>query len=432
MDTLFSGVTAVMTDEDCGILENACVLVSGGKIVSVSPARPAAFSGREIDGTHKVLLPALTNAHTHVPMTLLRGYADGYDLQTWLNDYIFPAEARLDGRAVRAGAALAAAELLAGGTGSVSDMYYFCDDIVTTLVSAGLCANIARGATHFGGDFDPETHPACIELRELYDRWHNRNDGQIKIDACIHGEYTSDDRLWRYIAGFGREHGLGMHVHLSETRAEHEACLARHGKTPAAVFEDAGVWLPGSIAAHCVWVSDEDIALLCARGVTAVHNPISNLKLGSGVAPVPKLLRAGVNVALGTDGASSNNAEDMFGEIRAAALIHNGVNLDPTALSARDVLKMATVNGAKAQRRNSGVVRAGMEANLILVDFDKPHLTPCHSVVSNLVYAARGSDVCLTMVRGNVLYENGAWLTIDMEKVNWELSHYAVPKILGQ
>jgi 5-methylthioadenosine/S-adenosylhomocysteine deaminase len=432
MDTLFSGVTAVMTDEDCGILENAYVLVSEGIISSVSPTRPASFSGREIDGTRRVLLPALTNAHTHVPMTLLRGYADGYDLQTWLNDYIFPAEARLDSRAVRTGAALAAAELLACGVGSVSDMYYFCNDIIEELVSAGLTANIARGATHFGGAFDPETHQACAEMRALYDRWHNYNDGQIKIDACIHGEYTSDERLWRYMADFGRERGLGMHVHLSETKTEHEACLKRYGKTPAAVFEDAGVWLPGSIAAHCVWVSDEDIALLCARGVTAVHNPISNLKLGSGVAPVPKFLRAGVNVALGTDGASSNNAGDLFGEIRAAALIHNGVSLDPAALSAGDVLKMATVNGAKAQRRNAGVLRAGAEANLILLDFDKPHLLPCHSVVSKLVYGARGSDVCLTMVRGNVLYENGAWRTIDMEKVNWEISHYAVPKILGR
>ncbi|MGI6498469.1 MAG: amidohydrolase family protein [Oscillospiraceae bacterium] len=431
MDTLFSHVAAVLMDDAGTILTDAYVQVSGKQIVFVGQERPEPFEGREIDGTGKVLMPGLVNAHTHVPMTLMRGYADGYDLQTWLNDYIFPAEARLDARAVRAGTALGLAEMIASGIASFSDMYYFCDEIVEETLKAGLCANISRGTTQFSPGFDPEKSKACQEMRALVSRWHGYGDGQIQVDVSIHGEYTSYDRVWRYLADYAMEHRLGMHVHCSETKQEHEGSLERNGKTPAQALDECGVWNTRAVAAHCVWAEPEDIALFARRGVTVAHNPVSNLKLGSGVAPVPAFLQAGVNVALGTDGVSSNNSHDLLEEVKLAAILHKGTTQSPQAVSPLEALKMATVNGARAQGRNSGRIAVGCDASLILLDFRRPHLIPCHDVASNVVYAARGNDVVMNMVRGTIIYENGTFHTIDLEQVVWEVEHYATKTVFG-
>ena len=238
--------------------------------------------------------------------------------------------------------------------------------------------------------------------------------------------------MWEYLGRYAADHKLGMQVHLSETRSEHLECMARHaGKTPFAVLDDYGVWQNGGVAAHCVWVSQDDMEGMVRRGVTAVHNPVSNLKLASGVAPVPRLLQAGVNVALGTDGVASNNSHDMFEEIKLAALLHKGVSRDPTAVSARQALAMATVNGAKALGRNTGRIAPGLDADLILVDFTHPGLTPCHDPEENLVFSAHGSDVVMNMARGKVIYENGAFLTLDLEDIRAQLEGYALPRIFG-
>ena len=433
MNTLFEHVTVVTMNDQAQVLEDAYVLVLDEIIWSVGTKPPKGDFDRVIDGRGKVMLPGLVNAHTHVPMSLLRGYADGYDLQTWLNDYIFPAEDRLDSRAVRAGTDVALAELIACGVTCFADMYYFCDDIIERTLEAGLSANIARGITCFDESaFDPQTYPPFAEQRALLDRWQGAENGRILIDACVHGEYTSFPRLWREQAAWAKENGLGMHVHLSETKPEQEACLGRWGKTPAQVLDEAGIWDVPAIAAHCVWLTPEDRKLLAARGVTAVHNPVSNLKLGSGVADVPALLAEGVNVALGTDGASSNNNLDLFEEIKLAAILHKGVQRDLTAVSAYQALEMATARGARALRRNAGQVAPGRDADLILVDFNRPGLTPCHDVISNLVYSARGSDVVLTMARGRVLYEAGDWKTIDVPKALAEAADYGAPLVAGK
>ena len=430
MDILFSHATAVLMDRAGTVLNDAYVQVSGKQIVFVGTERPEAFSGREIDGTGKVLMPGLINSHTHIPMTLMRGYADGYDLQTWLNDYIFPAEARLDARAVRAGTALGLAEMIAAGITSFSDMYYFCDEIIEETVKAGLCANISRGITQFSPEFDPEMQAGCREMRNLVSKWHKYHDGQILVDVSIHGEYTSYDRVWRYLADYAAEHQLGMHVHCSETRSEHEGSLKRNGKTPAQALDQYGVWNTRAQAAHCVWVEPEDIALFAQKGVTVVHNPASNLKLGSGIAPVSAFLKAGINVALGTDGVSSNNNHDLWEEIKLAALLQKGVCQNAQAVSPLEALHMATANGAKAQGRNSGQIAPGC-ADLILVDFTHPNLIPCHDVISNLVYAARGSNVVVNMAGGTIIYENGVFHTIDLERIIWEVEHYALQTVFG-
>ena len=429
MNILISHATVLCMDEANTVLSDGFVLVKGREIAYVGPIRPAEAVDREINGTGKVLMPGFVDCHTHLTMSLMRGYGGGHDLQTWLNDYIFPVEAKLDSRAVRAGTALALAEAISCGITSVSDMYYFCDNIIAEVVKSGISANIARGATVFTDDFDPHTYPACAESVALAETWHNYNDGQIKIDACIHGEYTSNPKLWAWMADFAGKYGLQMHVHLSETKSEHTACLQRWGKTPAAVFEEYGLWNTPAIAAHCVWTTPEDWEIFKRHGVTAVHNPASNMKLASGAAPAAAMLDAGVNVALGTDGMSSNDNHDMFEEMKLAALLARVSSMDPMALSDTAVLKMATVNGAKAQGRNAGVVKAGAQADLILVDFRSPNLQPCHDVSANLIYSAHGSNVCMNMARGSVIYENGNFLTLDLDEIYREVERYAIPKL---
>lgn len=431
MDTLFSNVTVVTMDEELRVLFSAFVGVTDGKISYVSRKAPQEQPKKIINGEGMVLMPGLINCHTHLAMSPLRGYADDVELSTWLNDYIFPREDRLDGRCVKAATLLSLAECLRFGTTSVSDMYYFCDEIAEAVAQSGIKANLSRAVTFFGEDFDFEKDHRCQEMVALKEKWHNFDNGRIKVEASIHGEYTSDYRVWDAVSEYAINEGIGMHVHLSETKAEHESCKERYGLTPAQVLDCHHVFDVPAIAAHCVWLEPEDMRLLARRKVSAVHNPSSNLKLASGCAKVEDMIRAGMNVALGTDSSASNNNLDMFKEIRAATLMAKGVSLDPKALPAQAAVMMATVCGARAQHREAecGMIKVGMDADLILLDFTQPHLMPCHSVLSHLAYAVSGSDVVMTMVRGEILYAAGKYLTIDLDAVVKELAEYVMPKL---
>ena len=433
MSILFQNVIAVMTDEAGSVLKNAFVAVEGETISYVGTEKPEGTFDRVIDGNgKKILMPGLVNCHTHLPMTVLRGYGGGCDLQTWLNQYIFPAEDKLDARAARAAAGLALCEMIAGGVTCYADMYFFCDEIIEETLKAGLSANIARGVSVFTPDFDFDTYYSTKELKELVARWDGYNHGQIRIDASVHGEYTSYPAVWRAIADYAKEKNIGMHVHASETKSEHEGCLERHGCTPIAALAKEGVFDVRAIAAHCVWATEEDMDLLREKGVSAVHCPASNLKLGSGVAPVPDLMKHGVNVALGTDGVSSNNSHDMVEEIKLAAILHNGVRHDPLAVLPLQALQMATRNGAKALgRTNTGVIEQGRIADLLLLDGETPNMIPCHSAVENLAYAASRADIRMNMARGKVIYENGEFLTMDIERIRREIEDYAMPLVFG-
>ena len=433
MSVLFENATAVLMDEKNTVLEGAFVAVEEDKISYVGAERPQGTFEEVIDAAGKVLMPGLVNAHTHVPMTLMRGYGDGNNLQDWLNKFIFPVEDKWDGRAIRSAAALGLAEMIMSGTTCLADMYMFCDEICQEVAAAGINANIARGVTAFDPAADFSTWTSCVETRELVDKWHGYNNGQIRVDACLHGEYTSFSapRIWDGVAQYAREKGLGMHIHISETKTEHEECLGRWGMTPVQVLEKHGLWDVRAIAAHCVWTTPDDWAIMAEHGVSAVHNPCSNLKLGSGVAPVIGMRKAGVNVALGTDGVSSNNTTDLFEDMKIAAMLQNGVEHDPLALLPSDALRMATVNGAKALGRNTGRIAAGCDADLILVDFSHVNLMPRHDVISNLVYAAHGCDVYMNMCRGKVIYKDGDFLTIDIDRVKREVEEYALPLLFG-
>mgnify|MGYP000329529643 CR=1 FL=1 len=433
MSVLFQHVTVLTMDPAQPLLKDAYVAVEGTTISFVGTTRPQGEFDRVVDGAGQVLMPGLINCHTHVPMTLMRGYGGGCDLQHWLQEYIFPAEAKLDERAVAAGTALGLAEMIASGVTCIADMYMHTDMVAQRVLSSGISANLSCGGLYFGDpkDFSPDKCSDCRNQEELMQQWHGAGDGQILVDASIHAEYTSSAPLWQWTADFAQKNKLGMHVHISETKLEHEQSLQRHGKTPLAILDQYGVWERGGTAAHCVWVSDEDMDLMARKHVTAVHNPVSNLKLGSGVAQVPKMLEVGVNVALGTDGVSSNNNADLFEEIKLAAMLHKGVSRDPMVVTAHQALEMATVNAARALYRNTGVVAPGKVADLILVDFNRPNLVPCHDVEENLVFSARGSDVSMNMARGKIIYEKGEFLTLDLEKIRSEVEHYALPLIFG-
>jgi len=312
-------------------------------------------------------------------------------------------------------------------------MYMRTGVIAREIVSAGISANLSCGGVYFGApeDFSEDKCGDCANQKALTEEWHGHNDGQILVDASIHGEYTSNAPLWQWMADYAQKHGLRMHVHVSETKSEHADSIARNGKTPIQTLAQYGVWENGGIAAHCVYTTPEDWAVMAAKGITAAHNPYSNLKLGSGIAPVPAMLAAGVNVALGTDGVSSHNSIDPFADLKLAAILHNGVARDPMALTTHTALELATVNGAKALGRNTGVLAPGKVADLILVDFSAPNLTPCHDVEENLVFSAHGSNVCMNMARGSIIYENGTFLTLDLERIRAEVKDYALPKLFG-
>lgn len=431
MSILIHNCTAVLMDEANTVLPRAFVAVEGGKITWVGDRRPVGFFDELIDAEGGILLPGLINCHTHTAMTAMRGYGDGHDLQDWLHNYIFPVEARWDERAIRACTTLGLAEMIASGTTCIADMYMFTGAVAQEVAAAGISANLCCGGVLFDPVFDPKTCHDCVQQEKLAQQWHGYNGGQILFDASIHAEYTSRPELWRWTADFAKANGLGMHVHVSETKKEHEDCIAKYGKTPLQILDQYGVWDVRAIAAHCVWTTPEDWAVMVEKGISPVHNPVSNLKLGSGIAPVPAMKKAGVNVALGTDGVSSNNNLDMVEEMKFAAILHNGASRDPLALLAPDALRMATVNGAKALGRNTGRIAVDCDADLILLDSGRLNLIPCHDPVSNLAYAAHGGDVRMNMARGKVIYKDGDFLTIDIARVKREVAEYAVPLLFG-
>ncbi len=415
--------------ESVGFAGTVNLLVKNDRIAYIGKDVPADKADRVIEGNGNLLLPAFYNAHCHSAMTLFRGYGDDLPLQRWLNERIFPAEDRLTSESVYYGSMLAIAEMLRGGTVSFSDMYFFLDDTARAVEESGVKANLSRSIVSFDPDADLTADSRILEALEVYNRWHGKAEGRIKIDLSLHAEYTNVERCCRYLGELTKECNTGMQLHLSETASEHDACIERHGVTPAKFFEETGVFDSPTTAAHCVWVTDEDIEILARKKVSAAHNPVSNLKLGSGVMPYKKMLDAGVNITLGTDGAASNNRLSVLRELQFAALIHKGNDLDPAVTGAADLIKLATRNGAIAQgREDCGELAVGKKADLVLFDMSAFNNIPCYNFESAVAYSMREDNVLLTMCDGNILYENGAYTTIDEEKLKREaqrvISHY--------
>ncbi|HHX13775.1 MAG TPA: amidohydrolase [Clostridiales bacterium] len=415
---LFRGID--MLDEHFVWQKNVHVGVHGDRIAYIGKELPTGDFGEIYDGSAKLLLPGFFNSHAHTPMVLMRGYGENLALHDWLTTRIFPFEAGLTANDVYYATLLGYAESLRYGIVSTTDMYYFCDEMARAAIETGVKANIGRGVTSFT-DEDLYQSIAFRETKELYENYHESGDGRIKIDISLHAEYTSTPRAVRQLADYARKIDGRMHVHLSETKIEHEECKTRHQKTPAAYFADLGLFDVPTTAAHCVWVEDDDIAILKDKGVTVASNPISNLKLASGICPVHALRAAGVPVALGTDSVASNNSLNFIEEIKAFALLAKQREADPTVVTPVQALQAATRSGALAQgRSDSGLLKTGYRADLAVLDLSGPQLHPVYDMATHVVYSASGSDICLTMVDGKILYRDGLFPTIDMERVRFE------------
>lgn len=429
MDILFKNATVVTVCDEEFVINDCFLGIDNGKITYLSKNEPKIKAKREIDAKGKVIMPGLVNAHTHIPMSALRGFADDFELQEWLFENIFPAEQKLDAKCVEIASALSVAEMISTGTTSITDMYFNEPEVAKVVDFTGIRANLCNASLCFDSEYNHENDNAYKEFIEMYDTYKNHD--RIKIDAGIHGEYTSNKNVWNFWAKTAKEKSVNMHIHVSETMFEHEECKKRHdGKTPTEILNEHGVFDTKANLAHCVFIEENDMKIIAEKNATVVHNPVSNLKLGSGIADIYAYMKNGVNVALGTDGVASNNTHDLFEEIKLSAILAKGKNRDASILKAQDVIKMATINGAFAQNRDDiGQIKIGMNADIIMLDFSNISHTPTHNVLSSIVYNTSGRDVLMTIVGGKILYENGKFTTIDIEKIKQEIENYVIPRI---
>ncbi len=422
---LFSDIDII--DEDFIYRTNQWVGIRKDKIEYVGDKPPLSEGlnewGEIFDGSGKLLAPAFYNTHAHAPMTLLRGYAENLPLQTWLFDRVFPFEAKMTPEDCYWGTLLSCAEMARYGVVSFSDMYYHMDCGARAAIDAGMKMNAADSLLAFGDERLADL-PLKKTCDSLIQDLQGAADGRIVIDAGIHAEYTSNPQAVADMAAYAQQHGLRIQLHLSETRLEHEQCKERRdGLTPLRYFESLGVLNNPVTAAHCVWVDDEDIALMAEKGVFVASNPVSNMKLGSGFAPVASMLEQGVSVCLGTDGMASNNNHDMMQDLYLFALLSKGSTGDPSVITPKQAFYAATRMGALSQgREDCGAIAKGMKADLMVLDVTNPSWTPMTNPLCNLVYAGHGSDVVLTMCDGRVIYRDGAWPLIDVEKAKVEVS----------
>ena len=436
MDTLISNVTAVTMNTKLEVIFGAYIGIENGKIVSIEKKAPEQMPQTIIDGTGMVAIPGLVNCHTHLATASLRCFTDDLGntdaLQTLLQK-----EAKMDSRMAKAAAKMAIAECLRFGVTSVSDLYYYPNATAEAVAESGIKANLALSSYRFidqNEDFDFETDEQCQELVRVTEKWNGYDGGRIKIDAGIYAEYTSNFKLWEGLLGYATEQGLGFQLHLAETQGEVDSCQDRTGMGPGELLNCHNMFSVPTTAAGCAYLDDTERAILGKHRVTAVATPISAYKNGGASTPILKSVKAGMNVALGTGGAIECGNLDLFETMRFAAMDARKESGDPAALPASAALMMATVTGAQAQGRagECGQLAVGMDADIALVDFTAPHLMPCHNIMNGLLWAAKGGDVALTMVRGKILYQNGHFPTIDLNQVVEELTTYAIPKLLAE
>lgn len=416
-------------DENFEIKHNMYVGIEGSRIEYIGSSMPEKDYGRCYEGKGKLLMCGFYNSHGHSPMALMRGYGENLALQDWLNKKIFPFEDKLDSNAVYWGTLLTMAESLRFGIVSTSDMYYFMDDMVAATKDSGMKGNISRAIVNFD-DSDVWQLPSMQEMKRTFEAYHNMDDERIKMDVSIHAEYTSNHLAVEAVSQYGKEVGTRMHIHVSETKSEHEECKKKYRKTPIEYFADLGALDIPTTAAHCVWIEGNDFDILKEKGVTVAVNPVSNMKLASGVCNVTELLKRGINTAIGTDSVASNNSLNFFEEMKYFATAAKMMTGDPTAVTPLQTLYAATRGGALGQgRTDCGLLKKGFRADLIVVDIDKPNMYPVHNLLNNLVYSASGTDIVMTMADGRVLYENGEYMTIDIQRTVRE-AEAATNKIL--
>lgn len=422
------------------LIENAAILpmdspareISRGYIAIVDGVIDAVGEGqsadrdyeRIIDAAGKAALPGFVNAHTHAAMVLLRGYADDQPLMEWLQQKIWPAEAHLAAEDIYWGTRLAIAEMIRSGTTCFNDMYFFMEEVGRAVEETGIRAVLSRGMIGVG----PEAERAFPESREMVRKWHGSAGGRITCNLGPHAPYTCQPDYLARVVDLAAELNIGLHIHLAETLAETDSIRQEYGLSPTAYLEKAGVFSRPVIAAHCVHMDPEDMAILEKHQAGVAHCPESNMKLGSGIAPVHEMLGRGLAVGLGTDGASSNNNLDMLQELRSAAFLQKVKQMDPTVVAAYTALQMATRNGAMALGLGDrvGQLKPGFKADIILIDCRGPHMQPLHSVTANVAYSAQAADVDTVIIDGRIVMEERKILTFDEEETIARASELAM------
>lgn len=417
---IFKNITLI--DENMVPCENMFLATRDNKIEYIGREEPKKDYGRVIDGKNRLLIPAFYNAHTHSPMQLLRGYGENLSLMDWLFKRIFPFEAQLNSNDIYFGALMHTAEMARFGIVGATDMYKDGMSLCRAFADGGVKGNISTGCTCFDDREFSEMHD-YEETLSMISEYKGYDNGRIMPEFSLHAEYTSTPKIVETLANTAKRVGTRMNVHVSETENEVRECKERRdGKSPVKYFADLGFFDVPSTAAHCVHIDDEDIEILKSHRVSVATCPKSNLKLASGVCPADKLLKKGVNLALGTDGTASNNNLNMLEEIKFFALIHKGISADPKIITPAEALYAATRAGALSQgREDCGILKEGFRADIAMLDISDVYMKPVHNILNNLIYSAAGTDVCMTICDGKILYENGEYKAVDIERAEYEV-----------
>ncbi len=394
------------------------LLIKDDVIFEIAPEIDESNVDKVIDATDKILLPGLINTHTHLSMTLFRGLADDLSLDSWLNDHIWPMEANLNGDYCYIGALLGAVELIKSGTTTFSDMYFYMEDVARAVDEAGIRAVLSYGMIDFGDEEKRKN-----EIREnltLFENCNGMADGRIKVFFGPHSPYTASEELLIKVRELADKYGMGIHIHVSETQKEINDISEEKGLRPFEYLDKIGLLGPDVVAAHSVWLSDEEIEIIRKNDVKVSHNPCSNMKLASGIAPISKLLENDICVSIGTDGASSNNNLDLIEELKTASLLQKVSTLDPKVLNSDEAIAMGTIKGAEALGLDSeiGSIEVGKKADIILIDTNSANMVPdSSSLSSNIIYSANGSNVDTTICNGKVLMENKKLTVLDEDEI---------------
>jgi len=412
---LFKNAEVLGIDSDVKIAD---IAVDGPNIVQVGEISPDWHADKVIDCTNMLAMPGFVNTHTHAAMTLFRSYADDMQLMDWLQTKIWPAEGKLVAEDVYWGTLLSISEMIKSGTTTFSDMYFNMPEVARAVAESGIRAVLARGMT----GISPNADEALTESEDFYHHYHNSADGRITVMLGPHAPYTCPPEYLKRVVTLAQRLGAEIHIHLAETIGEVEECKKQYGKSPIELMKELGVLDCGVLAAHCVHVSRADIEMMKAANVRVAHNPGSNMKLASGIAPVPEMLTAGLCVGLGTDGAASNNNLDMLEEIRLAAMLHKVHALNPLLIPAKTAVSMATSYGAKALGLGAvtGTIAPGFKADITLFNMHAPHWYPRNDRLSLLAYSANSGDVHTVMVNGKIILDNKRLTTIDEEQIMYE------------
>ncbi len=427
-DLLCLGKYLLTMDNDNTVMENSGIAISGDEIIAIDSAENLRQKYPEaecLEEKHGLIMPGLINSHTHAAMSCFRGLADDLPLMQWLQEYIFPVEAQLTGDIVYQASLLSMCEMIKSGTTSFCDMYLFAKDVARAADLSGMRAWVGEVLYDFPSPSYGELENGFAYVDELFAQYENNERVTITVDP--HAVYTCSPALLERLGALARERNARYVIHLSETEDEVQGCLDAYGNTPVQHLEKLGLLNERVIADHCVHVTARDIQLLAERGVKVVHCVESNMKLASGIAPVPEMIEKNVTVGLGTDGSASNNDVDMFGEMTTVAKIHKVHGMDPTLMDAKTTLLAATRKNGEVLgvADQIGSLECGKKADLIMLDLDQPHLTPLYNPFSHLVYAARGSDVMHSVINGKVVMKNRVLTTIDERAVKAEMGQIA-------